>query len=123
MSRFMLRALSTGITTAECFRPRRYRDHLVALHGRRAGRALERACRKLNPTQDGYRVTPSYRGEYEQTMVNTSTASGKNETLPTSYKFQVGTGTMMAAPGAIYPVFELMEEHGNTFDPVIICPW
>ena len=31
--------------------------------------------------------------------------------------FEVGTGTMMAAKGAVYPVYQLMKDTGTPFDP------
>ena len=36
--------------------------------------------------------------------------------------FEVGTGTMMAAQGAIVPVHELMEQHGQAFDQAAFLP-
>src|SRR5581483_1048882 len=36
--------------------------------------------------------------------------------------FEVGTATMMAAKGAIKPVFELMKEQGEKFDPQAYLP-
>jgi sn-glycerol 3-phosphate transport system substrate-binding protein len=36
--------------------------------------------------------------------------------------FEVGTGTMMAAKGAIKPVYEVMAEAGEKFDPKVYVP-
>jgi sn-glycerol 3-phosphate transport system substrate-binding protein len=36
--------------------------------------------------------------------------------------FEVGTGTMMAAEGAIVPVYQLMEQTGADFDPSAFLP-
>ena len=36
--------------------------------------------------------------------------------------FEVGTGTMMAAKGAVYPVYQLMEDMGEDFDPKAFLP-
>ena len=90
--------------------------------GGELGERLSALAEDFNATQDGYRVTPSYRGEYEQTMVNTIAAFRAGEQPHIVQIYEVGTGTMMAAQGAMYPVFELMEEHGNTFDPADYLP-
>jgi sn-glycerol 3-phosphate transport system substrate-binding protein len=36
--------------------------------------------------------------------------------------FEVGTGTMMAAEGAVYPVYQLMEDMGEDFDQSAFLP-
>src|SRR5256885_14794749 len=36
--------------------------------------------------------------------------------------FEIGTGTMMAAKGAIKPVYEVMAEAGEPFDPKVYVP-
>ena len=36
--------------------------------------------------------------------------------------FEVGTGTMMAAKGAVYPVYKLMKDTGEPFDPKAFLP-
>ena len=36
--------------------------------------------------------------------------------------FEVGTATMMAAKGAVKPVYELMKEAGEPFDPKAYMP-
>ena len=124
MSRFMLRALSTGITAATLSVSAHAATEITWWHsmGGELGERLSALAEDFNATQDGYRVTPSYRGEYEQTMVNTIAAFRAGEQPHIVQIYEVGTGTMMAAQGAIYPVFELMEEHGNTFDPADYLP-
>src|SRR5690606_2198913 len=36
--------------------------------------------------------------------------------------YEVGTGTMMAAQGAVYPVYQLMSDAGADFDPKAYLP-
>src|SRR5260370_15776506 len=36
--------------------------------------------------------------------------------------FEVGTATMMSAPGAIKPVYQLMKDAGEPFDPKAYLP-
>lgn len=124
MSRFMLRALSAGIAAATLSVTAHAATEISWWHsmGGELGERLSALAEDFNATQDEYRVTPSYRGEYEQTMVNTIAAFRAGEQPHIVQIYEVGTGTMMAAQGAIYPVYELMEEHGNTFDPADYLP-
>ncbi|PRY64451.1 carbohydrate ABC transporter substrate-binding protein (CUT1 family) [Vreelandella songnenensis] len=119
MSRFTLRALSAGIAAASLSLSAHAATEITWWHsmGGELGERLSALAEDFNASQDEYRVTPSYRGEYEQTMVNTIAAFRAGEQPHIVQIYEVGTGTMMAARGAIYPVYELMEEHGNTFDP------
>lgn len=118
MSRFTLHALSVGIAAASLSLSAHAATEITWWHsmGGELGDRLSALAEDFNATQDEYRVTPSYRGEYEQTMVNTIAAFRAGEQPHLVQIYEVGTGTMMAAQGAIYPVYELMEEHGNTFD-------
>ncbi|MGP9633628.1 sn-glycerol-3-phosphate ABC transporter substrate-binding protein UgpB [Halomonas sp. AOP43-A1-21] len=124
MSRFMLRALSAGIAATTLSVSAHAATEITWWHsmGGELGERLSALAEDFNATQDEYRVTPSYRGEYEQTMVNTIAAFRAGEQPHIVQIYEVGTGTMMAAQGAIYPVYELMEEHGNTFDPADYLP-
>ncbi|MFG6665639.1 sn-glycerol-3-phosphate ABC transporter substrate-binding protein UgpB [Halomonas sp. HNIBRBA4712] len=119
MSRFTLRALSVGIAAATFGVSAQAATEISWWHsmGGELGERLVGLAEEFNATQDEYRVVPSYRGEYEATMVNTIAAFRAGEQPHLVQIYEVGTGTMMAARGAIYPVFELMEAHGNTFDP------
>lgn len=118
MTRFTLRALSAGIVAASFGISAQAATEISWWHsmGGELGERLNGLAEAFNATQDEYRVVPSYRGEYEQTMVNTIAAFRAGEQPHLVQIYEVGTGTMMAARGAIYPVFELMEEHGNDFD-------
>ncbi|MFI0473649.1 sn-glycerol-3-phosphate ABC transporter substrate-binding protein UgpB [Halomonas sp. HMF6819] len=118
MSRFTLRALSVGIAAATLSMSAQATTEITWWHsmGGELGERLSALAEDFNATQDEYQVTPSYRGEYEATMVNTIAAFRAGEQPHLVQIYEVGTGTMMAAQGAIYPVFELMEAHGNEFD-------
>ncbi|MCS2610386.1 sn-glycerol-3-phosphate ABC transporter substrate-binding protein UgpB [Halomonas dongshanensis] len=124
MTRFTLRALSVGIAAATFGVSAQAATEISWWHsmGGELGERLNGLAEAFNATQDEYRVVPSYRGEYEQTMVNTIAAFRAGEQPHLVQIYEVGTGTMMAARGAIYPVFELMEEHGNDFDATDYLP-
>ncbi|WP_447956925.1 sn-glycerol-3-phosphate ABC transporter substrate-binding protein UgpB [Vreelandella sp. EE7] len=119
MSRFTLRALSVGIAAATLSVSAQAATEITWWHsmGGELGERLSALAEDFNASQDEYRVNPSYRGEYEETMVNTIAAFRAGQQPHIVQIYEVGTGTMMAARGAIYPVFELMEEHGSDFDP------
>jgi sn-glycerol 3-phosphate transport system substrate-binding protein len=72
---------------------------------------------RFNAAQSEYKVVPVYKGTYPETM-NAAIAAFRANTAPAIVQvFEVGTATMMAAKGAIKPVYELMAETGEPFDP------
>ncbi|BCB06356.1 ABC transporter substrate-binding protein [Vreelandella venusta] len=90
--------------------------------GGQLGEILEEMTEEFNASQDDYHVTPSYRGNYTETMTGAIAAFRAGEQPHILQVFEVGTGTMMNAKGAIYPVYELMEEHGRAFDREAFLP-
>jgi sn-glycerol 3-phosphate transport system substrate-binding protein len=76
----------------------------------------------FNKSQSDYKVVPSYKGQYADTM-NAGIAAYRAGQAPHIMQvFEVGTATMMAAKGAIKPVFQLMKETGEKFDPNAYLP-
>jgi sn-glycerol 3-phosphate transport system substrate-binding protein len=72
---------------------------------------------EFNASQSDYKVVPSYKGSYPDTM-NAGIAAFRAGSAPHIMQvFEVGTATMMAATGAVKPVYKLMQEAGETFDP------
>src|ERR1700738_3817970 len=72
---------------------------------------------EFNASQSEYKVVPSYKGSYPGTM-NACIAAFRAGTAPHIMQvFEVGTATMMAATGAVKPVYVLMKEAGEKFDP------
>ncbi|RDE09378.1 sn-glycerol-3-phosphate ABC transporter substrate-binding protein UgpB [Pelagibacterium lacus] len=90
--------------------------------GGELGERLVGIADDFNASQDEYVVVPSYRGEYEESMVNTIAAFRAGEQPHIVQVYEVGTGTMMAAQGAVYPVYQLMADHGSDFDPNAYLP-
>ncbi len=71
----------------------------------------------FNAAQADYKVTPVYKGGYADTM-NAGIAAYRAGQAPHILQvFEVGTATMMAAKGAVKPVYQLMAEAGENFDP------
>src|SRR3954447_16235693 len=76
----------------------------------------------FNASQSEYKVVPSYKGSYPDTM-NAGIAAFRAGNAPHIMQvFEVGTATMMAATGAVKPVHKLMADAGEKFDPKIYLP-
>jgi len=71
----------------------------------------------FNKSQTEYRVNAIYKGTYAQTMTGAIAAFRAKQHPHIVQVFEVGTATMMAAKGAVKPVYELMAEAGEKFDP------
>jgi len=77
---------------------------------------------EFNASQSEYKVVPSYKGSYPDTM-NAGIAAFRAGNAPHIMQvFEVGTATMMAATGAVKPVHLLMKEAGEKFDPQAYLP-
>ena len=76
----------------------------------------------FNAAQTAYKVVPVYKGNYPDTM-NAGIAAFRAGSAPHILQvFEVGTATMMGAKGAIKPVYEMMKEAGEKFDPNAYLP-
>ena len=76
----------------------------------------------FNAAQSDYKVIPTYKGNYADTM-NAGIAAFRAGNAPHIMQvFEVGTATMMAATGAVKPVYKLMAEAGEKFDPKAYLP-
>ncbi|MCQ0971197.1 sn-glycerol-3-phosphate ABC transporter substrate-binding protein UgpB [Paracoccus sp. TK19116] len=90
--------------------------------GGELGTKLEEIVQGFNDSQEEYTVVPSYKGTYPETMTAAIAAFRANEQPAIVQVFEVGTGTMMAAEGAIVPVYQLMEDNDVAFDPQAFLP-
>jgi len=85
--------------------------------------ALTEVVDGFNASQDEYVVNPVYKGSYAETMSAAIAAFRAGQPPHIVQVFEVGTATMMAATGAIYPVYQLMADTGTPFDPdIYIAP-
>ena len=80
------------------------------------GRQLEKLATDFNASQSEYRIVPTYKGSYTET-VTAAIFAFRSRSQPAIVQVnEIATATMMAAKGAIYPVFELMRDQiGNVF--------
>ncbi len=70
----------------------------------------------FNRSQTDYVIKAVYKGNYTETMTAGIAAFRSGKPPHIMQVFEVGTATMMAAKGAIYPVYQLMADHGIPFD-------
>ena len=81
-----------------------------------------RLAEEFNASQRDYKVVPSYKGSYPDTM-NAGIAAFRAGNAPHILQvFEVGTATMMSARGAVKPVYQLMKDAGEAFDPKAYLP-
>jgi sn-glycerol 3-phosphate transport system substrate-binding protein len=86
------------------------------------GRQLEKLAADFNASQSEYRIVPSYKGNYTET-VTASIFAFRSRSQPAIVQVnEIATATMMAAKGAIYPVFELMRDESEAFSPAAYLP-
>ena len=71
----------------------------------------------FNKSQSNYKVTPVYKGSYDESMTAAIAAFRAGKAPNIVQVFEVGTATMMGAKGAIVPVYQLMKNAGEKFDP------
>jgi sn-glycerol 3-phosphate transport system substrate-binding protein len=86
------------------------------------GRQLEKLAADFNATQSEYRIMPSYKGNYTETVTAAIFAFRSRGQPAIVQVNEIGTATMMAAKGATYPVFELMRDEAEGFSPTAYLP-
>jgi sn-glycerol 3-phosphate transport system substrate-binding protein len=86
------------------------------------GKQVEKLAADFNASQSDYRIVPSYKGNYTET-VTASIFAFRSRSQPAIVQVnEIATATMMAAKGAIYPVFELMRDQSEPFSPGAYLP-
>jgi sn-glycerol 3-phosphate transport system substrate-binding protein len=88
----------------------------------RLGDLLAEQVEQFNASQDEYVVVATNKGNYSETLNAGIAAFRAGEQPNILLVFEVGTATMMAAQGAIKPVYQLMAETGKDFDPSVYLP-
>ena len=79
-------------------------------------------AKDFNASQKDYKVTPVFKGSYDQSMTAAIAAFRAGNAPNILQVFEVGTATMMASKGAIKPVGEVMKEAGLKFDQNAYVP-
>jgi sn-glycerol 3-phosphate transport system substrate-binding protein len=83
----------------------------------RLGELVDEQVKTFNASQSDYTVVASHKGNYSETLNAGIAAFRAGEQPQILMVFEVGTATMMAAKGAIKPVYEVMAESGAAFNP------
>jgi len=86
------------------------------------GERVNKIANDFNATQSDYKVVPVYKGNYTETMTAAVAAFRAKKQPHIVQVFEVGTATMMAAKGAVYPVEQVMKDAGEPFDKSIFLP-
>jgi sn-glycerol 3-phosphate transport system substrate-binding protein len=85
-------------------------------------RLLDKLASDFNETQREFRIVPSNKGLYNETLSAAIVALRSRQQPAIVQVAEVATATMMAAKGAVYPVYELMRDQGETFNPKAYLP-
>lgn len=86
------------------------------------GDVLQTLVNEFNASQNTYWVSAVYKGTYTETMNAAIAAFQAGQAPHIVQVFEVGTATMMAAGGAIYPVDQLFKDTGVPFNPEDFIP-
>ncbi|AJY48409.1 sn-glycerol-3-phosphate ABC transporter substrate-binding protein UgpB [Martelella endophytica] len=120
MKKFVLAALVVGLSSSTAFAATQVQWwHAM---GGELGKKVDEIVAGYNASQDEYEVVASYKGGYADTMNSAIAAFRAGQQPAIVQVYEVGTGTMMAAKGAIYPVYQLMSDTGEDFDPSAFLP-
>lgn len=90
--------------------------------GGELGQKVDAIAAGFNATQKDYKIVPVYKGSYTETMTGAIAAFRAKQHPHIVQVFEVGTATLMAAKGAVYPVYQLMKDQGLPFDPKDYLP-
>lgn len=85
--------------------------------GGKLGEAVNAMTDQFNKSQSEYKVVPVFKGTYTETLTAAVAAFRAKQAPAIVQVFEVGTATMMAAKGAVYPVYQLMADTKEPFDP------
>jgi len=86
------------------------------------GDKVNEIASKFNASQKDYKVVPVYKGSYPESMTAAIAAYRAGNAPHMLQVFEVGTATMMAAKGAIKPVYQLMKDADEKFEPKAYMP-
>src|SRR5262249_60682007 len=90
--------------------------------GGELGQKLEKIANDFNASQSEYKVVPVFKGSYSEAMTAAIAAFRARQNPALLQVFEVGTATMMAARGAVYPGYALMKNENEPVDPNAYLP-
>jgi len=77
---------------------------------------VEKIASDFNASQSDYKVMPVFKGTYPETLNAGIAAFRAGQSPDILQVFDVGTGVMMSAEGAVKPVADVLTGAGMTFD-------
>jgi sn-glycerol 3-phosphate transport system substrate-binding protein len=83
---------------------------------------VETLSKEFNESQSEFKVVPVFKGTYPETLNAGIAAFRANQPPHIMQVFDVGTGVMMGAEGAVKPVAEILSMGGRAFDPKEYLP-
>ena len=111
-------ALAAGATAAQAVTEINWWHAMTGANNDR----VNNLAKRFNESQSEYKVNAIYKGTYAESMAAAIAAYRSGNAPHLLQVFEVGTATMMAAKGAIKPVYEVMSEAGEKFDPAAYVP-
>jgi sn-glycerol 3-phosphate transport system substrate-binding protein len=84
--------------------------------GGQLGETVNQIAEDFNASQSDYKITPIYKGSYEETLTAGIAAFRAGEHPNVIQVFDAGAATVIGAKGATIPVADLMAENGIDFD-------
>jgi sn-glycerol 3-phosphate transport system substrate-binding protein len=85
--------------------------------GGNLGEVVNELAAGFNKSQSEYKVNAVYKGSYTEALTAAIAAFRAKQAPHIVQVFEVGTANMMAAKGAVYPVYQLMADAKEPFDP------
>ncbi len=85
--------------------------------GGNLGETVNQLAEGFNKSQTQYKVVPVYKGSYTETLTAAIAAFRAKQAPHIVQVFEVGTANMMAAKGAVYPIYQVMADASEPFDP------
>ncbi len=80
------------------------------------GETVNQIAADFNASQDDYKITPVFKGTYEETLTAGIAAFRAGEQPNIMQVFDAGAATVIGAKGATVPVQDLLTENGVDFD-------
>lgn len=84
--------------------------------GGQLGETVNAIAKDFNASQSEYKLTPIYKGGYEETMTAGIAAFRAKEAPHIIQIFDAGAATIINAKGAVYPVASLLNDNGVPFN-------
>ncbi|MBO9411354.1 MULTISPECIES: extracellular solute-binding protein [unclassified Ruegeria] len=84
--------------------------------GGQLGETVNKLAEDFNASQDEYKITPVYKGSYEETLTAGIAAFRAGEQPNVMQVFDAGAATVIGAKGATIPVQDLLANNGVDFD-------